>query len=251
MKVDQARVSNGIKTFKENYLKRFCLCDCVTPQEPIVMFGMYNNDDYNFYINYKAPVIVVWCGTDSLKLNFEKAYRIKSRKAIHIAKSKFISTDLSKYNIFHKILPVSWQVPKVNPIARGSSIFHYYGNDKRSDFYGSQYIPEIIKKTGLKVIQSQFDTYNKEELKDVYKDCFIGLRLTKHDGVPNTVVELGLMGRKCIYNGDTPNAIPYKNIDDICNSIVEEYKRREQDDTILIAEQIRDFIDIGNDWLNI
>ena len=81
-----------------------------------------------------------------------------------------------------------------------------------------------------------------------YKSCFIGLRLTTHDGLPNTICELGLMGRRCIYNGQLPHSIPYSNADDIVESIEREFKSRNEDNT-LIANDMYDYLNIGDDWL--
>ena len=57
------------------------------------------------------------------------------------------------------------------------------------------------------------------QLVDVYKKCFIGLRLTKHDGLSNTVVELGLSGRRCVWNGGSPNAVRWSTVDSVVEAI--------------------------------
>jgi hypothetical protein len=61
----------------------------------------------------------------------------------------------------------------------------------------------------------------------VYSQCFLNLRLTPHDGCPNTNIEMGLMGRRSIYNGDLPASIPWTSVDDICQNIMLEYSLRE------------------------
>jgi hypothetical protein len=214
------------------------------------LFGMYNYEDFQYYLNHKNTLVVVWCGTDGLMLSENKAKILKSKSAIHIAKSKFISTDLARYNISHRILPVTWQIPEINLLPRGENIFHY-GNNNQSKFYGENYLPLIEKITGLNIIRTTINTYSKEDLKDIYAKCFIGLRLTNHDGVPNTVIELGMMGRRCIYNGELPNAIPWNNIDDICANIMKEYNNKNVRDEEKIAKSVKKFIDIDDDWLNV
>ena len=56
----------------------------------------------------------------------------------------------------------------------------------------------------------------------------MGLRLTNIDGLPNTVLEMGLMGRHCIHNGNTPNSLNYKSVEDIINHINNEYNNRKK-----------------------
>lgn len=60
-----------------------------------------------------------------------------------------------------------------------------------------------------------------DKVKKLYEKCFIGLRLTKHDGNSNTVQELGLHGIKCCYNGDpnNPSVIEWNSADDVIKSI--------------------------------
>jgi hypothetical protein len=250
MRITQARVSNGIGTFKDAYLKRYGLVEDRSLFRPIVLFGMYHDDDYQFYLSHRKQKIVVWCGSDSMMLNNRRAAILRLRKeAIHIAKSKFISDDLKKYNIPHTVLPVTWQVPDLRPAPKGDRIYHY--GEGRNNLYGNSYLPLIEERTGFSIIKTTANTFTREELRKVYADCFIGLRLTKHDGVPNTVVELGMMGRRCLYNGGLPNAIPWININDICESIVNEFNRREVGDMEKVSGEILRYIDIGDEWLNI
>jgi hypothetical protein len=43
---------------------------------------------------------------------------------------------------------------------------------------------------------------------------------------------MGLMGRKSIYNGDLAHSIKWENIDDICESIMNEYNNRHLTDSV-------------------
>jgi len=251
MKTTQGRVSQSIDAFKEAYLEKYGLVEVVDSTAPVVMFGLYNDVDYKYYLTYPGPIIVVWCGSDSMRISDPVARLIKSREAKHIAKSKFISEDLEKFKIKHEILPITWQTAVLFPTPRGEYIYQYSSIGMISEFYGDHYIPEIKERTGFDIIRCAHGLYDRTVLNDIYAKYFIGLRLTFHDGVPNTVVELGMMGRRCLYNGNLPNAIPWKNIDDICENIIYEYKNRQQDDTRQISEAMKKFINIGDNWLNI
>jgi hypothetical protein len=88
-------------------------------------------------------------------------------------------------------------------------------------------IDEIERVTGIEVIRAKYGQYNKNELKNIYKRCFLNLRLTTFDGTPHTNVEMGLMGRRSIFNGTLPHSIGWSGVDDICQNIMKEYKLRQ------------------------
>jgi len=94
------------------------------------------------------------------------------------------------------------------------------------------------------------DTYNRKKLNKVYSQCFCGLRLTSHDGLSNSVIELGLMGRQVIWNGNLPNAVHYKSIDDVIKIIKKLSKQRGNEPNMKMIEKIKKAINIKDDWLN-
>lgn len=249
MRIQQARVSNSVSAFRDLYLRKYRLSLGKNINKPIVMFGMYSSADYMHYTAHKDHLVVVWCGSDSKMINRERAAIIKSRPAVHIVKSHYMSEDLDIYGIPHRVLPITWQIPTIDPVPRGDNVYHY-GNGK-TNFYGDQYLSEIFRRTEYSIIKATHTTYTREELMKVYASCFVGLRLTRHDGLPNTVLELGMMGRRCIYNGDLPNAIPWQTMDDICKGVIMEYVHKDRDDTKEVSEAVKDYINIGEEWLHV
>jgi hypothetical protein len=57
------------------------------------------------------------------------------------------------------------------------------------------------------------------------------------------------MGRKIIWNGNTPNAINYSNDDDILIEIENVIKNKY--DPIKISKNMHDYLNIGDEWLNV
>ena len=243
-------VSRGVRFFKKKFLLKYNLSnysDKADDREPLVMFGLYYPEDYSLYRRYKGEVIVVWCGNDArTKLTRATAALVKSRTARHIAMGKFISNSLKKHGIANIILPVCPTIMRKRPVPRGDKLY-FYGR-RNTDLYGDKFLPEIERRTGLEIIKTYLTTYTSEELQEIYSQCFLGLRLTLHDGLPNTVVELGLMGRRSIYNGGTPHSIPWTGIDDICESIMKEYKERKDDNT-KIANDWENYLNINDKWM--
>lgn len=247
MKIKHGRVSNSIKTFKDAYLKKFQLRDGFDFFRPVVFFGMYEDSDYLAFKQYTQSIIIVWCGSDTMMINPARLKILQSREAIHIVKSKFQSADLNKLNIPHRIVPVSWQSFDINPVPRGKKIYHY----GTGTAYGEHLLPEIERRTGFEIVKATHKTFTRNELMEIYRDSFIGLRLTTHDGLPNTVIELGMMGRKCIYNGDLPYSIPWRNTDDIVQNILNEYTNRDLPDIWNISNAMKEHLDISDNWLDV
>lgn len=221
----RARFSQSVIFFKDKFMQRYGLTE--GGAGPVAMFGIYRPEDFEFYKSYKYPITVLWCGTDGLKLTPSKARIIKSKRARHIVSSKFNHDRLRIHGIKHEVIPFTPAIPDLPLVKRGDCVYHY--GSSLNDFYKTSWLDEIRQRTGLKVISATKDTYSKDELVDVYGQCFIGLRLTDHDGLPTTVVELGMMGRRSIHNGSCPHVIPYKGIDDVCEIIMEEYKNKDED----------------------
>ena len=113
-----------------------------------------------------------------------------------------------------------------------------------------KFVDIIKKRTKHKIIEANHTTYKPDQLDEIYKSCFLGLRLTKHDGLPNTVLELGLMGRNCIHNGNIPNCLNYNTVEDIIQIINEEYKKREIKSKNIV-DDVYDFLNIDNNWLKV
>jgi hypothetical protein len=142
-----------------------------------------------------------------------------------LAQSKFVAADLDQLGITYlrrNVSPANPDVFKPEPL--GSKVYIYGGDSAgtRAEFYGLDRLPEIMARlpeVDFVVGHTSPPTYPHGQMPEVYRDCLMGLRLTPHDGCSGTVVELGLMGRRCVWNGDLPSAIPWKTTDDIVSAI--------------------------------
>jgi len=248
IKVNQIRFSESVKKFKEPMIDKYGLKPYKYDDLPVIFFGLYRIEDYLELVSHKSKSIIIWRGSDSLNIKKYEKYIPKIKKSKNIAISQFISDDLSKYEISHKKIPITSTKNIKNLKPRGENIYFY--GDLENKMYGGDIIKRIIDKIPYNVIFTKSNTYKKEELEKIYESCFIGLRLTKHDGLPNTVCEMGLMGRKCLYNGNTPNAIPYTSDKDIITLINKEYKNRNLDNSEIV-DNMYDFLNIDDSWLYI
>jgi hypothetical protein len=209
-------------------------------------------------LKHRSLAVIVWAGSDSLYcLRPENDQFVKAIKRAdhmrHIAISKYISDDLNQLGIKHELLPVTQVTHQMfHPKPLGTKVF-FYDSHTKSAFYGTPTVRKILNEfpdlnylTGFSHGQGHVPY---TEMPKVYEECFLGLRLTPHDGLPNTVIELGLMGRKCVCNHSIPNCIPWKNEQDVIDAIVSERKRIGQTDE-KTANAVRDYINIGEQWLD-
>lgn len=246
-RIKQGRVSSSVGF---PFLTKYGLCQYTDPNAPAVFFGCYlpsASQDVRTILNHKGIGLLVWCGTDALQMTAREWYYIKKRKNIrHIAIGKYIANDLKKQGISYISLPLFPGQLERNPCPMGGYVYIYTGKHNR-DFYGARILRQLRKATDWQFIEGR-GQFGRDEMKGVYRRCFVGLRLTKHDGLPNTVIELGLMGRKCVYNGGLPGSIPWSSVGDIVRAINTESKMIGQVNQQQ-ADAMYNYLNIGDEWL--
>jgi len=250
MRINRCKLNNDQSIFK-SLLKRYDLKRykySTDKNKPCVFYGLYATDIDKFQ-RHKSLIVLVWRGTDATHKDRVKLAK-KKTNVKHIAISSFVQQDLDAFSIKYKKIPItSTDISSFHPCAIGDEIYVYVPK-KRREFFGSHIIDELKSKCKFKInVVESSGQYSREELKKVYERCFIGLRLTPHDGLPNQVVEMGLMGRKNIYNGDTPNAISWKNVDDILDTIDRESKNVGLVDCDT-ASAMRNYVTVSDFWLD-
>ena len=247
-KIKQIRVSKNITFFSDKMKNKYALKDYYDINEPVLFFGLYNIDDYTAVDKHKGPIVFLWAGSDARYANiyFKKNAQNISNRGRHISISLCVQKRLKSININSEFIPICPTEIKKNIQPKGDCVY-FYGKGKN---YGEELVPEIQKRIPYKIIKTVSNSYSNEELQEIYKKCFVGLRLTPQDGLSNTVVELGLMGRKVLYNcNPLPNAIKYTNVDSIVESIKKEYKNKD-DNSNSIADSMVDYFEIYKDyWL--
>lgn len=206
-----------------DYKGKHGLLDYTDSLKPIVVFGMYRDYEFNLVRNHNSDVTIVWCGSDAKDLSFSWAWALGHCK--HIAISKSVQNSLMSKGIYAELKYLNATIPVDKNCPNGDNVF-FYSSDDAPEIYGEQYINQIGKITGLNIIRATHNTYSKEQLHEVYKSCFVNLRLTKHDGCPHTNLEMGLLGRRSIFNGELPHSIAWKSIYDVCETLTREYQIR-------------------------
>jgi hypothetical protein len=250
----QCYVDPILKRFGERFVTRWNLQAYSNPQAPAVFYGLYPHLSRKTLAAHRGLAIIVWGGSDFLYATTELLELLQSKKNIrHIAPSPWIANDLRLAGIPFKYLPVCCcNLDSFDTSPLGTAVYFYSPPVASADVYGSEMVKRIRKK--IPTVPFLF-AWNRgrgsvphDRVKELYKQCFIGLRLTRHDGLSTTVAELGLAGRRCVWNGDSPNAIPWATTDDVITAIVKEREKIGQvrED---IAKKVYQWLDVGNDWL--
>lgn len=227
--IKQCYVSSGLHSFQTRFMKRFHLTNYENENQPCIFFGIYTDDDLRIINNHKHLKYIIWGGEDANPNNNHCKFTIdeiiKVSNVIHIAISKCIYNRLKFFHI-HPIFVDFSLVDKelFHPVSKnelGNKIFIFNGQvPGREHIYGKLIYEQIIKK----LPQYQFIFSNQlniphEQMPEIYKQCFIMLRLTKYDGNANSVQECQAMNIPVIHN-QSDYGLKWNSMDDIINHIM-------------------------------
>jgi hypothetical protein len=236
---------------KANLKKKYNLSEARNTNEPALWFGAYGSQiEKAIKWADKAKVLIWWSGSDI-------SYCFRGREHLievvrnhpnisHIATVNFIERDLQKFGFKYKKVPLFSQfIDDFKPCKLGSKIYGY----KSHLYIGRPQMQKLVEVFGEDefIKAESHHTFSQAGIKEVYANSYLGLRFLRHDGLSHSVCEMGLMGRKMIYNGDTPNAIPFTNLDDVIETI--KRVKEERYDPFEVARQMKDYLDVGESWL--
>lgn len=279
-KIEQVYIAEHLKLyFSDVFMKTYSLKKYYDPEKPSFFYGLWQKEDVDILLNHKGIRIIIWTGGD-IHYNCPKRKEIIEKNldqiknlpnTYHIAISKTIKKSLTQLNINHIFVPIMGiDFKKYTPVKKGESIY-IYTNLTDPEYYGQSKYKKIIEKypdinfiftgcqkelitnsrNGKYCIPTGMNNYTHDDLVyKIYSKCFLGLRLTEHDGLAATVQELGLLGIKCVHNGASPSSLNYKSIEDIYDIID---KERQFIGTIdyETANNVKKYLTMENNILNV
>ena len=157
--------------------------------------------------------------------------------------------------MFYRRVPlIGCDISNIKPCPKGNFIYAYLpAGDKNKSIYGFKMVKKIREKIGYKIIMVDSPVrHTKKKILELYRNSFCGFRFTGHDGIANSVIEMGLMGRKSFYNDrHVPCSIQWSagNLDGILKAIDGEAQTIGQTDHIT-AMATKNFINVGKNWLD-
>jgi len=269
MRIKQLYSNFGIG-FSSAIKKKYQFEDYTDSREPVFMFGCYGEKQIHMALSiskFSPLVVICWGGSDAKILkdlelssvpgrNFWSGALRGTPNIKHIAISHWIEEDMQILKLPYYSIPITpHDNSDIKPEPLGDSIYMYRPEVETYNGGIYQKIKEALPEYNF--IETNSHTYSREQVLEMYKKSFIGLRFTEHDGLSNTVCEMGLMGRRMIHNGDTPNCIPYEknNINDIIESIKHEYwhAKNPMGDNLEangVSVFMQKYLNINEDFLN-
>jgi len=253
MKIKQILTSGSVIFFQKSMMEKYNLNPYKSIHEPALFMGCYNSKDINRIYRHKSLAVIFWTGADAMRYlqspNIADSLRASHIK--HIAQCEYIVRDLDRVGLKYKRLNISTSNYKRNPVPLGKSVYIYYGGNDAAfkNFYNYPLFIEISNELkNIQFISGYRGKFKPIEMPAVYEECFIGLRLTPHDGIPHTVIEMGMMGRKCVWNEPFPGCYQWKNKQDVKNAILKEHENIGKTN-VELAKQVEKYLDIGTNWL--
>ena len=239
-KIKQLVCSDCLSHFSVRFKNKFNLVDYFNKNVKTVYFGVYSINDINNIKLNTTTKFIIFGGTDvdlilgnnNLKKLFDS---IDNKVLFHI--SDDIGDRLKNYGYTSVSFPLDLTdttiFKKVNTNELGHNIFIYNGRVKGLEQnYGKEMYEEFVRRNPhFTYIYSNELNEPYDNMPNIYKKCFIGLRLTDKDGNANMVRELECMGIPVIHN-QSNYGIKWKNVVDI-EKIVDNYYVSEE----LIVEQ--------------
>mgnify|MGYP001294173220 CR=1 FL=1 len=236
-------ICTGLKTFSR-ITDIYNLSTDYDTNKPTIFFGLYSPNDISKINNHKGISYIMFGGNDC---NLNTEYRIKLFKSIDFNKNDSIistSNDMynrlvtirKKYNLSNTIYKSNlnlldktiWR--KINILE--NFVYVYDGCMKKTEVYSCDICDKVVDiltnkyKNKINFIRtSDFKSFiSQEELFKLYQKCFIGLRLTYHDGSAQTVMEFNECNLPIIHN-QSDYGINWKDENDIVKTIENEYKK--------------------------
>jgi hypothetical protein len=275
-KIEQLYLTCNLYKYKDDNRihKIHGLKDYYDINKPSFFYGIPRKEDVDKILNHKGKKYIIFSGGDiDLLFHINKntqatSNRLQYLKKIHsldevyyIPRSSFMINDMKLLNYKYTYIPFfanTFANFDIKP--KGDMIYFYTYPDEQKFLYGHSIIEKIKKiRPDFKFLElthpKAYETHKKyclennittcktnEDLIKYYQRCFVSIRLTNHDGIANSVYELGTLGIKTIYN-DTkcPCALNYTSLDDIINHIENERKKIGTIDYSLI-EKVKNYV---------
>lgn len=246
MRITQAYISPSVSDFP--FLKCLGLEEYHDVSAPAVFFGCYTMVDLMKIVNHQGLAVIRWCGQDAF--DFRHWHMI--RHCHHVSPLAKVREWIGESSGRH----CCWIPPEnlnmeMNPTPKGSKVYAYVPASF-PEYHGI----DIIKNLSIdyEIIFGD-GAYSRDKwyggIADRYYDeSFVGLMLSPFAGGGQSVLDMGLRGRKCITNViPMPNAIPWSSIKDIEQAIKKEALGIGQTNREL-TERVFNAIDKDYEWLN-
>jgi hypothetical protein len=198
--------------------------DITSALEPCIFFGVYTDSDLQLLQQCSGLKYIIWGGEDVNGNHGQARATLREvqylQNVIHLAISQCIYKRLLNQGIssifvdFNMVDKTIFQsIPRDE---LGKCIYIFNGQEQgREHIYGKSAYETVMQRLPqYKYIFSNQTPVEHKQMPYIYKQCFIMLRLTTHDGNANSVQECEAMGIPVIHN-QSEYGLKWKNIGDV------------------------------------
>jgi len=198
--------------------------------ERVLIFGLYNEFDLNFI--REKNIGILWGGSDIMldrKKRDEILEIIKEKKCINYAMSERIYNKLLELgieNVKKVVISFCWNQLEYkirnydNKKRKGIYIYDGLNKAKKKQLiYNQELVDKIVERLGKKFKIYRSSDGFVDNVIDIYRDCFVSLRLTLHDGNANSAQECGMLGIPVISNQEMNHCIRWECEEEIINKV--------------------------------
>jgi hypothetical protein len=227
---------------------------------PTVFYGMYNASDYAAIRAHRGPAIVYWGGTDIIRQRKRRWLFHPNIK--HVVQTQRNMLELKAIGLNSIVRPVMNTDKKYLHLNNlGDSVFCYVPHGRKK-FYGISMIRKVamhLPDTNFIIVRwgrnrnkpfKNSEIYGKvgfNLLIQLYNRSLCSIRPVSHDGLSQTVCELGMMGRLTAMNRGESFTAHAKNVNDYVEFVLRE-KRRNKMPHSSIRKAIVNTVN-NTDWL--
>lgn len=212
----QLKTSSTISFFHETFKSKYNFEEYLDLNKPTIFFGLYSNSDRQSIIAHRGIKIVWFAGADATMFTDPSFLE----GAIVIAESPWIKKDLDKFGVkYEQVSLFMDDIYNWHSEPLGDSLYWYGAHNSK---YGKKYLADVQRALpDLNIITNDQKTVPRDQMSEVYKQCFACVRPVEHDGMSQTVAEAALMGRMSIWNMDTPFSLSFQGVEGIIERIKE------------------------------
>ena len=251
--IQQGQLSTSIGGF--SFIENLNLSPIVNYNAPAILFGMYQNRDWETLTKLQSHVTIFWGGADSHGIR--NVNLLKQSRFRHITCTNKTKENLNRLGIKCELLTGLRSVFKntlFSPTIKQDKIYSYIPHHRQA-YYNKPMIDSL--NLGDKLLVGNFanginqkDWANGAGL-DYYSQCYLGLFLCTGSGGGTGIIEMGLCGIKVITNVlEAPNTIPWKSKQDILD-IIQSEKNTIGNKDVNLANKVRDWLSPDIEFLKI
>jgi len=252
--IKQGQLSTAIGGFP--FLANLNLLPITQYDDSAILFGMYNDRDWEALAKLQSHVTIFWAGVDSHHIR--NAQLIKQKKCRNIACTTETANNLRTKGLDCEILNIGHFFFSKNalfsPTIKQDKIYSYIPHH-RQQYYNKPMVDSL--NLGNQLLVGNFanginqKAWENGKGLDYYSQCYLGLFLCTGSGGGTGIIEMGLCGLKVITNVlKAPHTIPWKSKQDILD-IIQSEKNTIGDKDVNLAERVRDWLCPDAEFLKI